>query len=255
MTGAARRLGRAIALDLASQGWDVAFHCNSSTDEAEEAVAEAGSHGVKAAAVQADLLDEDAAGALVGRAREALGRPLTLLVNNASIFENDDLETATRTSWDRAIGSNLRAPVRLTQEFAAQAPAAGVDENGEPIATGLVVNMIDQRIWRPTPDFMSYFIAKSGLYAFTKWAALSLAPGIRVNGIGPGPTLVGATQRPEHFENQRRNVILERGVNASDICGGVRFLISSPAMTGQMIALDSGQHLAWRTPDVEGVFD
>lgn len=253
VTGAGQRLGRAIALDLASAGWRVAIHYNRSSDAAEEAAAEIRERGGQAATVGADLLDETQVETLVSRAAEAVGGPFTLLVNNASIFEPDSVTDGTRESWDRAIGSNLRAPVKLTQDFAAQAPEAGTDENGEPRAAACVVNMIDQRVWRPTPFFMSYTIAKMGLWAFTRTAAMALAPRIRVNGIGPGPTMVNERQADDHFAKQRRNVILGRGAHPSDICAGVRFLISADSMTGQMLALDGGQHLAWKTPDIAGI--
>ncbi len=253
VTGAGQRLGRAIALDLASQGWRVAIHYNRSAAEAEEAVGEIRAAGGQAAAVGADLLDEGLVETLIARAAEAVGAPLNVLVNNASIFEPDSVTNATRESWDRAIGSNLRAPVKLTQDFAAQAPEAEIDENGEPRAAACVINMIDQRVWRPTPFFMSYTVAKMGLWAFTRTAAMALAPQVRVNGIGPGPTMVNERQADQHFAMQRNNVILERGAHPADICAGVRFLISADSMTGQMIALDGGQHLAWKTPDIAGI--
>ncbi len=253
VTGAGLRLGRAIAMDLARQGWRVAVHYNTSAGAAEETVAEIRAAGGQAAAVSADLLDEAQVATLVGRAAEAVGGPLNVLVNNASIFERDSIEDGTRESWDRSIESNLRAPVKLTQDFAAQAPQAEIDERGEPKAAACVINMIDQRVWRPTPFFTSYTIAKMGLWAFTRTAAMALAPRIRVNGIGPGPTLVNERQEDDHFAKQRQNVILGRGADPSDICAGVRFLIASDSMTGQMLALDGGQHLAWKTPDIAGI--
>lgn len=253
VTGAGQRLGRAIALDLAKSGWRVAIHYNSSGDAAEDAAAEIRAAGGQAAAVGADLLDEAQLATLVGRAAEAVGGPLNVLVNNASIFEPDSVEDGTRESWDRALGSNLRAPVKLTQDFAAQAPQVETDERGEPRAAACVINMIDQRVWRPTPFFMSYTVAKMGLWAFTRTAAMSLAPKVRVNGIGPGPTMINERQADDHFAKQRRNVILGRGADPADICAGVRFLISADSMTGQMIALDGGQHLAWKTPDIAGI--
>lgn len=253
ITGAGQRLGRAIAMDLASHGWRIAIHYNRSSAAARETAEEIRAAGGRAETVGADLLDESQVEALIARAAEAVGGPLTVLVNNASIFEPDTVSDATRESWDRAIGSNLRAPVKLTQDFAAQAPEVEIDENGEPRAAACVVNMIDQRVWRPTPFFMSYTIAKMGLWAFTRTAAMALAPRVRVNGIGPGPTMVNERQADEHFAKQRQNVILERGAHPSDICAGVRFLISADSMTGQMIALDGGQHLAWKTPDIAGI--
>jgi NAD(P)-dependent dehydrogenase (short-subunit alcohol dehydrogenase family) len=253
ITGAARRIGRALALDLAASGWDVAIHYNGSRDDAEKTAEEARAHGAKAVAIQADLLDHGAVDALVDTAATELGRPLTLLVNNASIFEHDTLETATRESWDRHIDSNLWAPLRLTQAFAARAPDVETDDAGLPRATGCVVNMIDQRVHKLTPEFMTYTIAKMGLWAFTRTAAQALAPRIRVNGIGPGPTLQGARQSAEHFAAQRAATPLGRGASPADMVAALRYILSADALTGQMLALDGGQHLAWRTPDVLGV--
>jgi NAD(P)-dependent dehydrogenase (short-subunit alcohol dehydrogenase family) len=252
VTGGARRLGRAMALHLAARGHDVAVHFDRSAGEAEEVAAEIRGMGRQAAVLQADLLDEDATAGLVPRAAEALGGPLTVLVNNASIFEYDSLASATKAGWDRHIGSNLRAPFVLTQQFAAQAPAAGT-EGGEPLATGLVVNMIDQRVLKPTPEFMTYTIAKMALWAFTRTAAQALAPAIRVNAIGPGPTMQGARQGAAHFARQRAATILERGADPADICAALSYLLDARAVTGQLICVDGGQHLAWRTNDILGV--
>jgi len=253
VTGAGRRLGRAMALDLAAQGWRVAVHYNASADAAEAVATEARAAGAPAAAaVGADLLDHAAVDGLVDAAAAALDAPLTLLVNNASIFEHDDIATATRESWDRHIDSNLWAPFRLTQMFAAQAPQAQRDRDGLPLATACVVNMIDQRVWKPTPAFMTYTIAKMGLWAFTRTAAQALAPRIRVNAIGPGPTMQGARQSAAHFAAQRAATLLERGAGPADILGALRYILSAPSMTGQMLAIDGGQHLGWRTPDVLG---
>ncbi len=252
VTGAARRIGREIALYLAQRGYDVAVHYSSSDADALQTVADIIALGRHAVALQADLLDEDALQGLVSRAVVGLGGPLTLLVNNASIFEYDNIATATRLSWDRAIGSNLRAPFVLTQTFAAQAPQAQMVD-GEPVAQALIVNMIDQRVLKPTPEFMSYSLAKMGLWALTRTAAQGLAPHIRVNGIGPGPTVQGVRQSDSHFARQRAATVLQRGAGPADICKAVGFFIESPAVTGQMIAVDGGQHLAWATPDVLGV--
>lgn len=252
VTGGARRLGRAMVLYLAARGHDVAIHYGSSADEAEATAAEARALGVQAVTLAADLLDEDAAAALVPAARRALGGPLTVLVNNASIFEYDTIHSATRTSWDRHLGSNLRAPFVLTQGFAVQAPAATLVE-GEPMAQALVVNMCDQRVLKPTPEFMTYSLAKAGLWALTRSAAQALAPDIRVNAIGPGPTLRAARQSEEHFARQRAATLLGRGAGPADVTAALGYLLDAPSVTGQMICTDGGQHLAWRTPDVQGV--
>ena len=253
VTGGAKRLGREIALYLARRGHDVAIHFSASAEEAEATAAEIRALGRKAVCLRADLLDEAQVVPLVARAAEALGGPLTCLVNNASIFEYDNVATASRRSWDRAMESNLRAPFVLIQSFAAQAPKAMPDEAGEPLAQALVVNLIDQRVWKLTPEFMSYTIAKMGLWALTRTAAMGLAPDVRVNGIGPGPTLQGGRQSDSHFARQRAATVLKRGSNPSDITAALGFFLDSPGVTGQMIAADGGQHLGWQTPDILGL--
>jgi len=252
VTGGGARIGKAMALYLAGRGYDVAVHYASSADGANAVVSEIEAMGRKAVALQADLLDEDATQALVGRAVAAIGT-LTVLVNNASIFEYDNIETATRDSWDRHIGSNLRAPFVLTQHFAAQVPDPEPDAMDEPVAAGLVINMLDQRVRQLTPEFMSYTIAKMGLWAFTQTAAQALAPRVRINGIGPGPTLQGGRQSAEHFAAQRAATVLERGSNPDDMTAALGYFMDARAVTGQMLAVDGGQHLGWQTPDVLGV--
>lgn len=253
VTGAARRLGKSMALYLAEQGFDVAVHYAGSEAEALETVATIQALGQRAVALQADLLDEDQMHTLVPRAIEALGGPLTVLVNNASVFEYDNLHTATRDSWDRHFESNLRAPFVLTQAFERQVPPPQIDDMGEPVAQGLVVNMLDQRVRKLTPEFSSYTLAKMGLWALTQTAAQGLAPKVRVNAIGPGPTLQGARQSAEHFTDQRRNTVLGRGSNPSDINAALGYFLTARGVTGQLICTDGGQHLAWQTPDILGV--
>jgi NAD(P)-dependent dehydrogenase (short-subunit alcohol dehydrogenase family) len=252
VTGAGRRLGRSMALYLAARGYDVALHYATSRDEAEAVAKEIRDMGRKAVALRADLLIESQVEKLVATAAQGLVGPLTVLVNNASIFEYDSFETATRKSWDRHIESNLRAPFVLSQAFAAQAPRAAQDEAGEPLARALIINMIDQRVHKLTPEHFSYTIAKMGLWAMTRTAAQALAPHVRVNGIGPGPTLQGARQSPELFAKQRQSTLLQRGANPKDITAALGYFLDSPSVTGQMIAVDGGQHLAWQTPDVMG---
>ena len=252
VTGAGKRLGRAMALYLAGRGHDVAVHYASSADEAEATVAEIRALGRQARAFHADLLHEAQVQALVPAATAALG-PLTVLVNSASIFEYDRIDTATREGWDRHIESNLRAPYVLTQAFAHQCPPAIPDDAGEPLAQGLIVNMIDQRILKLTPEFSTYTIAKMGLWALTQTAAQGLAPDIRVNAIGPGPTMRGARQSESHFARQRAATVLGRGSNPRDITAALGFFLDSPGVTGQFVAVDGGQHLGWKTPDVLGV--
>ena len=251
VTGAGKRIGRAMALYLGHRGFDVAVHFATSRDAADDVVIQLQALGVKSVALQADLLVEDEMQALVSRAAKALGGPLTLLVNNASIFEQDTISTATRDSWDRHIESNLRAPVVLTQCFAAQAPAATVDPTGEPMAQALVVNLIDQRVRKLTPDFMSYTIAKMGLWAFTQTAAQALAPHVRVNAIGPGPTLQGTHQTVDEFAAQRQATVLGRGSNTHDITAALGYFLDAHGVTGQLLCTDGGQHLGWQTRDVD----
>lgn len=253
VTGAARRLGREMALYLARRGHDVAVHYSGSEAEAEATAAEIRAMGRTAHALRADLLVEDEVQTLIARAAAALGGPLTVLVNNASIFEYDTIATATRDSWDRHMESNLRAPYVLTQGFARQAPPPATDAAGEPVAQALVVNMIDQRVKKPTPEFSTYTIAKMGLWALTQTAAQGLAPAVRVNAIGPGPTLRGGRQDADAFARQRAATVLRRGANPADITAALGYFLDAPSVTGQILMIDGGQHLAWETPDVLGV--
>lgn len=251
VTGAGRRLGRAMALYLAARGFDVAVHCAGSVDEAEATAADARALGVRAEVFVADLLDDAATRALIPAVTARLGR-LAVLVNNASIFEYDTIRSATAESWERHMASNLRAPFWLIQDFAAQ--AAPADRTGaEPVATGLIVNMVDQRVLKPTPEFMTYSMAKAGLWSLTRTAAQALAPAIRVNAIGPGPTLRGSRQSQAHFDAQRAATILERGADPDDVTAALGFLLDAKSVTGQLICTDGGQHLGWRTPDIQGV--
>ncbi len=238
VTGAARRIGAAIALDLARNGWDVAIHYHRSESEALSVVRAIEALGCKSVALAADLTREAETVTLVPQAAAALG-PLTLLVNNASAFEMDRIDTVTRASWDLHLEIGLRAPLVLSQAFAKQLPAR---------RTGNIVNMLDQRIRKPTPYFLSYTVAKMGLWTLTRTLAQALAPDIRVNGIGPGPTLPSPRQTEEQFRKQWEAVPLQRGTTPEEICDAVRYIVSAPALTGQMIALDGGEHLGWAQP-------
>ena len=254
VTGAGKRLGRAIALYLAGRGFDVAVHYNSSASEAEEVARACHALGVGAEAIGADLLDEAATQSLVSRATGALGRPLSVLVNSASIFEYDNVRTGTRESWDRAMETNLRAPFVLSQHFAAQAPDPHIGgEWDEPTARALIVNMVDMRVRKLTPHFTSYTLAKAALWALTQTSAQELAPAVRVNAIGPGPTVQGTRQSREHFAHQRRNTILKRGAEPSDVTGALDYFLDAHSVTGQLICTDGGQHLGWETPDTGGL--
>jgi NAD(P)-dependent dehydrogenase (short-subunit alcohol dehydrogenase family) len=242
-----------MAVYLAGRGFEVAVHYASSEAGAQETVAEIEALGGRAVALQADLLLDAETAAVLPAAAAALGGPITCLINNASIFEYDSVASATRKSWDRHMQSNLRAPFILTQAMAAQGLAAATDAAGEPVATGLIVNMIDQRVHKLTPEFMTYTIAKMGLWAMTRTTAQALAPAIRVNAIGPGPTLRGGRQSEVHFARQRKATVLTRGANPSDITAALGYFLDAPAVTGQLLCVDGGQHLAWQTPDVLGV--
>lgn len=253
VTGGATRLGRAMALYLAGRGYSVAVHFNTNSDAAAELVDLIIEKGNQAVALQADLLDEKQTEHLLPDAVAALGQPISVLINNASIFEYDTVHTATKSSWDRHLGSNLRAPFVLTQALAAQTLVASTDDAGEAVASGLVINMVDQRVRNLTPEFMTYTIAKMGLWAFTQTAAQGLAPHIRVNAIGPGPTLQGARQSEAHFTKQRENTVLRRGANPSEITAALGYFLDAPSVTGQLLCVDGGQHIGWQTPDVIGV--
>lgn len=243
VTGAARRIGRAIACDLAAWGWSVVVHYHRSAEDAESVVTEIESAGGQAIALQADLADEDETHRLMAQSIDRFG-PIGCLVNNASRFERDEIDTATRESWDAHIGPNLRAPFVLSQTMAEALPE---DQDG------VIVNILDQRVWNLTPHFLSYTLSKTGLWTLTRTLALALAPRIRVNGIGPGPTLRNVRQTEAQFQRQQASVPLRRGASSEEVARAVRFIIESPSMTGQMIALDGGQHLGWAQPlpDVE----
>lgn len=238
VTGAAKRVGRAIALDLASRRWAVAVHYRHSEPEAHDLVATIRANGGQAVALRADFAREEEVERLVPLAVEALG-PVTCLVNNASVFERDAACDATRASWDLHMEANLRAPFVLIQQFAKQL-RAGTEGN--------VVNVVDGRVWNLTPHFVSYTVSKAALWTLTQTLALALAPSIRINAIGPGPTLPSTHQTSRSFARLCASLPLRRGTTPEEICRALRFILESPAMTGQMIALDSGQTLGWLLP-------
>ncbi len=240
ITGAAKRLGRAIALSLAEAGWSVAVHYNGSEAEAEETVAALHARHVHAMAIQANLASEDETQRLIERACEDMG-PLTALVNNASVFEKDSIATMTRATWDRHMDVNLRAPLALAQNFATQLPKG---------AHGAIVNLLDQSLLKPTPQFLSYSASKAALAWLTVTLAQALAPRIRVNAVAPGPTLRNARQSEADFRRQQEATLLGHGPTPEDVAAAVLYLVEARAVTGQTIAVDGGQHLIWQTPDV-----
>ena len=240
VSGAGQRIGRVIAEHLAANGYDLAIHCHSSRAAAEELAAQCAAIGVRAEVFAADLADPAAPERLITAAVQALG-PLSLLVNSASLFEPDEFGALDAAQWESHFAVNLKAPVFLAQAFAAQAPAGSS-----------IVNIIDQRVWKLTPQFFSYTLTKSALWTATRTMAQALAPHIRVNAVGPGPTLPNPRQSAADFERQAAAVALEQAVRPQDIAEAVLYLAAARAVTGQMIAVDGGQHLAWRTPDVVG---
>ena len=239
VTGAARRIGAAIAADLARHGFTVALHAHGAVVEAEALAGTLRAEGCQVEAFGADLTDADAAAGLVGTVSAQLG-PVRLLVNNASIFEPDSADAPDLAVLDRAMALHVRAPTVM----AARMAAGLVDGTG-----GLVVNMIDQRVWRLTPAYYSYTLSKAALWTATRTMAMTYAPSIRVNAIGPGPTLPNERQSEADFNSQVRHVPLRRAPDLAEFGATVRHLWATPSITGQMIALDSGQHLAWETPD------
>jgi NAD(P)-dependent dehydrogenase (short-subunit alcohol dehydrogenase family) len=239
ITGAGRRIGRTLALDLASRGYQIGLHCHRSRREAEQLAADIEARGGAAAVLTANLAAAGDVERLVPDCVAALGPP-SCLINNAAMFAYDEIETLDPGQWDAQLAVNLRAPALLAKAFAAHLPEG---------ANGNIINMIDQRVWKPTPHYFSYATSKAGLWSMTRMLAQALAPRIRVNAIGPGPALRSAHQTEAEFRAQCEATLLGRGTTPEEIAAAVRFILDAPAMTGQMIALDGGQHLAWETPD------
>lgn len=240
VTGAAKRIGRAIALALAGAGYDIGVHYGQSRDDALALVTELEALGVKAHAIQGDLSDVANVAGVIGKARAALG-PLDVLVNNASVFADDRARSLTIESWQTHMDTNLLAPVLLSQAFAAQAdirPGASI------------INMIDQRVLKPSPPFFSYSMSKAGLWHATRTLAQALAPHIRVNAVGPGPTLRSIHQSEKDFEREARSTLLQKPTSPEEVAAAVIYLLNAPSVTGQMICVDSGQHLNWKTLDM-----
>ncbi|MCT6855036.1 short chain dehydrogenase [Parasaccharibacter apium] len=235
VTGGARRLGRAMVEMLAAEGFAVAIHYRNSRDEAEALLRQIGGRGC---VVQADLADEAALLPMMEHVTAQLGT-LGVLINNASVFERDEFGSVTRQSWDAHMEPNLRAPFVLSQAMAEALPEG---------AEGLIVNMLDQRVWNLTPHFVSYTVARSALWSLTRTMALGLAPRVRVNAIGPGPVLPAAGQSLEHFEAMCQRTPLHRGADVEEIAAIARMFLMLPSVTGQMLAPDGGQHLNWSPP-------
>ncbi|MEO0883881.1 MAG: SDR family oxidoreductase [Pseudomonadota bacterium] len=242
VTGAGARLGKAMAEALGEDGWAVGVHYRSSSAGADDTVANIEAAGGRAATVKADLADADSRAALIEMTGAALGGPVTLLINSASTFEKDTAQTYGQKDWDFHFNVNLRAPVDLAQAFAAQLP----DD-----MDGVIINLIDQRVWKLNPTFFTYTLSKSALWTATRTLAQALAPKVRVNAIGPGPTLASIHQSGDVFAEEAKNTLTQRGSSPEEIVRAMRYLIDATAVTGQMIAADGGQHLMWQTPDVK----
>lgn len=243
VTGGAKRIGRAICGGLANLGFSVAVHANSSVEEAEEFARSLRDSGVEAVALKADLRNEEETLDLVRQAHKALGG-LGVLVNNASVFQPDWVTDFDRETWDGHFDVHVRAPSILAGEYARL-----LDQDEK----GLIVNIIDQRVWAPTPNYYSYMLSKAAMLMATKTMAMSLAPRIRVNAIGPGPTLPNVRQTREDFQKQTSALLLGKGPDLDEFARTIAYFHSATSVTGQMIALDGGQHLAWETPDVAGL--
>ena len=241
VTGGGKRIGKALSMALAGAGFDIAVHGHSLSADTNATLDAIRALGRRAAFLAADLSHEAEVATLVPRACEALG-PLTLLINSASHFTDDRLGTATRESWDAHFEPNLRAPIVLAQAFAAQVR----DEASDPS----IINLIDQRVLKPNPQFFSYTLTKVALFAATKTMAQALAPRIRVNGIGPGPTLASVHQTEQTFAAEVAGTLLQRPSAPEEIARAALYLVDARTVTGQMIAVDAGQHLTWRTPDI-----
>ena len=236
ITGAGRRIGREIARDFAAHGWRVGIHYRQSKAAAEEVVHEIKAGGGQAAALAADLADGDAVARLVRDCRGQLGAP-SCLINNASEFMLDSVSTMSDESWSTHLDVNLKAPVFLARAMAAELPDGTI---------GNVINIIDQRVWNLTPEFFSYTVSKAGLWSATRMLAQALAPHVRVNAIGPGPVLRSIHQTKDDFDTECASTLLGRGTTPGEIANAIRYILEAPALTGQMLALDGGQHLAWQ---------
>jgi NAD(P)-dependent dehydrogenase (short-subunit alcohol dehydrogenase family) len=248
ITGGAARVGAALARGLSAKGWAVIIHYFRSADKAENLVNELRDAGGEAFAVQANLSVPQQCDTLIARAAEMSGRPISALINNASTFQDDRINAPTkfggqemsRASYDYHMDANLRAPILLAQDFAKQAPKGGA-----------IINLIDQRVLKPNPQFFSYSLSKAGLHWATKTLAQALAPNIRVNAIGPGPVLQNAGQTQADFAQETAETLLGMGSPPDTILQAVHYLLSASAVTGQFLAVDGGQHLRWETPDIK----
>ena len=241
ITGGATRIGAAIAKQLSGQNKEILIHYNRSKSKAEKLKKDLSKNGTKIYLVKGDLRKEKDIRKIIKYAKSKL-KYFDCLINNASLFENDKLENFSMDSWGNHLRTNLRAPALFSKEFAKN--VKGKNNN--------IINIIDQRVFKLTPYFFSYTISKTGLYTLTKTSAMSLAPNIRVNGIAPGPTIKNKRQSEKHFKKQYLATPLKRQVDVEQICNAVDFFIKNISITGQVLAIDSGQNLNWQTPDIMG---
>ena len=235
ITGGATRIGKEIAIHFSKKGWNIAIHYFKSSSKAKNLKKILKENSVKVALIKADLKNDKQVEKIVSTAKKKLGT-IDCLVNNAALFEKDDILNFTNNSWNDHLNINLRAPAILTKQFAKQASKKNISN---------IINIIDQRVFRLTPIFMSYTLSKSALYTFTKTMAMKLSPNIKVNGIAPGPTIKNIRQSIKHFNKQAKSTLLKKSVGTEDICDTVEFLIKNNSITGQIIAVDSGQNLTW----------
>jgi NAD(P)-dependent dehydrogenase (short-subunit alcohol dehydrogenase family) len=241
ITGGATRIGAAIAKKLSGSNKEIVIHFNRSKIKAENLKKKLQNYGTKVYLVKGDLSKEKDINKIIKFAKSKL-KYFDCLINNASLFENDKLENFKTDSWEKHISTNLRAPALLSKEFSKN--IKGGNNN--------IINLIDQRVFKLTPYFFSYTISKTGLYTLTKTSAISLAPNIRVNGIAPGPTIKNKRQSEKHFKKQYLATPLKKQVDVEEICNAVDFFIKNRSITGQVLAIDSGQSLNWQTPDILG---
>jgi NAD(P)-dependent dehydrogenase (short-subunit alcohol dehydrogenase family) len=242
VTGGAKRIGRAIVEALAAKGYAIVIHCNASRGEADALAADIRAIGGETAVVQADLALPDPVAGLMANAARPFG-PVTLLVNNASLFIADTLHSIDVPNWNRQFSVNIRAPSVLAAAMAAALP---------PERKGAIINIIDQRVWKLTPEFYSYTLSKSALWAATRTMAQTLAPRIRVNAVGPGPTLGNIHDGDSGVQHEAAGTLMGRIIDPHAIADAVIYLAEAESVTGQMIAVDGGQHIGWKTPDIVG---
>ena len=235
ITGASTRIGKQIALHFSKKGWNIVIHYFKSSSEAKKLKSIIEKNFVKAVLIKADLKNKKEVEKIIPTATKKLGK-IDCLINNAALFEKDDILNFTNKSWNDHLNINLLAPAILIKYFAKQASKK---------KSSNIINIIDQRVFKLTSIFMSYTLSKSALYTLTKTMAMRLGPNIKVNGIAPGPTIKSKRQSTKHFDKQAKSTLLKKPVSTQDICDTIEFLIDNNSITGQVVAVDSGQNLTW----------